>query len=230
MPVGYLMKWLASRLPATWQSELKRVQCRHQIKKGQFLTDEKEFGLLREWVTAGDWVLDVGANIGHYTCRLSEIVGPKGRVIAFEPVPETFELLAANMLRFPLRNVSLLNFAASESAISLGMNVPRFETGLYNYYMAHLTADDSDRQVLCVMIDGLNLPHRIQFVKIDAEGHELSVLRGMRGLLKRDRPVLVVEDNSSEVLAYLTDFGYASRTIESSSNRIFEPDRGRRRS
>ena len=223
MRIRDLPKWFASRLPTTCQSELKRLRFRHQIRKGKFVTDEKEFDMLGEWVSEGDWVLDIGANIGHYSCKLSDIVGLQGHVIAFEPVPETFELLAANVLHFRLQNVSLLNLAASDSARIVGMHIPKFETGLDNYYMANLTERNSDRQVLCMTVDGLNFPHRIRFAKIDAEGHELSVLKGMRNLLKRDRPILVVEDNSPDVIRYLLEFGYGSRTIEFSSNRIFEP-------
>ena len=69
---------------------LKRLYFGRQMKKRKFRTDEKEFDLLERWVTRGDWALDIGANVGHYTARLSEIVGISGRVITFEPVPETF--------------------------------------------------------------------------------------------------------------------------------------------
>ena len=216
-----LLKRIASKLPAHWQNELKRLHFGHQMRKGRFKTDEKEFDILEKWVSAGDWVLDIGANIGHYTCRLSEIVGPGGRVIAVEPVSETFELLAANVARLTLRNVTLLNIAASESSNVLGMHIPKFDTGLNNYYMAHLTEQTSDFQVLCLSIDGLDLPHLIRLVKIDAEGHELSVLKGMSGILNRNYPTLIVEDNSTEVTSYLAEFGYSSEKIEGSSNRIF---------
>ena len=218
-----LMKRLASKLPAGWQGELKRIQCSHQIKRGRFLTNEKEFEMLGEWVSDGDWVLDIGANIGHYSCKLSEIVGIQGRVIAFEPVPETFGLLSSNVLQFSLQNVSLLNLAASDFTEIVGMHIPKFNTGLDNYYMAHLTSEVSDRRILCASVDALDLPHRISLAKIDAEGHELQVLKGMKKLLERDRPTLIVEDNSPDVVGFLSEFGYRSRTIESSSNRIFEP-------
>ena len=49
-------------------------------------------------VSPRDWIVDVGANVGHYTKRLSELVGPKGRVIAFEPILETFSILSESAL------------------------------------------------------------------------------------------------------------------------------------
>ena len=223
MPIKNAMKSIASRLPKSWQNELKRRQFAREIRGGCFETDEKEYGLLSDWVSAGDWVLDIGANVGHYTAKLSELVGASGRVFAFEPVPETFELLAANMMRLPLRNVTLINMAASDSTSELGMDIPKFDSGLDNYYMANITSGASNLKILTVPVDCLNIKELIRFVKIDAEGHELSVLKGMVGLLKRDKPVLLVEDNSPELRTFIEKLEYSSRTLESSSNRIFEP-------
>ena len=95
-------KRIASRLSPGTQNEMKRLQFAHQIRTNSFYTDEAEFSRLEEWVSEGDWVLGVGANIGHYTMKLSALVGPSGRVIAFEPVPATFELLAANAAKSPV--------------------------------------------------------------------------------------------------------------------------------
>lgn len=217
-----LAKTIASKLPDRWQNELKRAQFGREIRRGGFYTDEKEYELLDRWVSDGDWVLDIGANIGHYTARLSELVGRSGRVVAFEPVPTTFELLAANMARLPLSNVTLLNIAASDSTGIVGMSIPKFDSGLNNFYMAHLTDRSSDLQIMTAAIDGLNIPGKVRLAKIDAEGHELPILVGMRNLLERDHPVLIVEDNSVEITSFLQALDYKHRRIDSSSNRIFE--------
>jgi predicted methyltransferase len=108
------IKKLASRLPSLWQQELKRLYYRCQIHRQTFETTEPEFLILDQLISAGDWVIDIGANVGHYTKRFSDLVGPQGRVIAVEPVPDTFALLAANVLLFQYRNVTLLNLAASD--------------------------------------------------------------------------------------------------------------------
>ena len=65
--------------------------------------------LFAEIVTPGMTVVDVGAHIGYYTTQFARLVGPEGRVIAFEPHPGNFELLAHNLAR--CRNVTLLNQA-----------------------------------------------------------------------------------------------------------------------
>lgn len=216
------LKRLAARLPRRWQQELKRRYFGRQIRNRSFRTDEAEFELLSAMVSTGDWVLDIGANLGHYTVRLSELVGAGGRVISFEPVPETFELLAANVALIPHRNVTLINAAASDSAGVCGMQIPKLDdSGLDNFYTAHLSAEPSSLNVLRIAVDSFSPPEPIRFVKIDAEGHELPALRGMQRLLERDHPILVVEDNSPEVSAYLVELGYSSEKIAGSSNRIF---------
>jgi FkbM family methyltransferase len=216
------LKRLASRLPLRHQQWLKRIHFGRQIRKGTFKTGEREFARLAEWVGDGDWVLDIGANVGHYTGRLSELVGASGRVIAFEPVPQTFELLAANAALFPSRNVTLLNVAASETTEVVGISIPMFETGLENYYVAHLVREGAELQVLCLTVDSLNIPRPVSLSKIDVEGHELSVLKGMENLIRRDYPVLIVEGRDAEVASYLESFGYVFEEAEGSPNRVFK--------
>ncbi len=217
-----LLKKLASLLPKRWQQELKRIYFARHISSRRFRTPEQEYEILPSLVSEGDWVLDVGANIGHYSARLSELVGPRGRVIAFEPVPQTFELLAANMALQPIRNITLINAAASDTTAVVGMEIPTFEDdGLENLYTAHLCSTSAQLGVLTVAIDSLQLPQPVRMVKIDAEDHELSVLKGMKGLLQRDHPTLIVEDNSPELAEYLLGFDYLSGTCAGSSNRIF---------
>lgn len=223
-----LLKRIAAKFPARWRQGLKRRYFGWQIGAGRFRADEPEFPLLDRYIRSGDWVLDVGANVGHYTVRLSELVGPSGRVIAFEPVTDTFELLAANMGKIGARNVTLMNAAVSETTSIAGMSMPKFDTGLDNYYMAQLVAGGGDFSVLCIPVDALELPRRVSLIKIDAEGHEMSVIRGMQALLRRDQPVLIVEDNVREVASYLRTMGYSAQKLEGSSNQIFLPVGDRR--
>ena len=120
------LKKLASHLPWLWQQELKRLHYRCQIHRQTFETTEPEFLVLDQLISSGDWVIDIGANVGHYTKRFSDLVGPQGRVIAVEPVPDTFALLAANVLLFQYRNVTLLNLAASDQTTVVGIQIPDF--------------------------------------------------------------------------------------------------------
>lgn len=218
-----LLKRIVSLLPRSWKNDLRRRHFARQVRKGRFVTGEEEFPLLEKWVQPGDWVLDIGANVGHYTKRLSEIVGAEGRVIAFEPVPETFRALCANTAYFRHRNLTLLNIGAMDRTYLANMKVPRFKTGLDNYYMATVTDEEPDVRALCVRVDDLGIKEKMSFVKIDVENQELAVLKGMRELILRDRPVLLVEDNNPAVVTYLEDLGYGSRIIGTSHNRIYSP-------
>lgn len=216
-----VIKNICSKLPQYYQQELKRHHFRRQISNGTFKSEEKEYNLLGRWVKKGDWVIDIGANVGHYTARLSEIVAETGRVIAVEPVPDTFELLAANTARLHYNNVTLLNVAASNSTGLHGIAVPKFDSGLYNYYRATITINNPSIAILSLSIDSLNLPERISLVKIDAEGHDLQVLIGMDRLLERDHPILIVEASSSDIAEHLNRFGYSFERINGSHNRVF---------
>jgi FkbM family methyltransferase len=220
------LKQVAARLPLRWQQEMKRHLFRWRIARHRYGADEPEVQLLGDLVNPGDWVLDVGANVGHYTLRLSELVGSQGRVLAFEPVPETFELLAAAACLAPFPNITLFNAAASSTTSLAGMSIPQGRTGLRNYYRARLGQGPPDVNALCLPIDGLELPVRVSLVKIDAEGHELSVLYGMTRLLERDRPVLLVEDSSQAIPAFLARFGYQMTREPGSVNCTYRVVRG----
>lgn len=218
MQMSNVLKRVAARFPRQIQHELRRHYYSWQIRRGRFATHEREFQMLESFVAAGDWAIDVGANVGHYASRLSKLVGPSGRVIAFEPVPRTFELLTANARQFPYPNVTLMNVALSDTPVVASMDVPTGEGGAY---LAHLTDHDTGLSVLCLPLDVISLPRPVRLVKIDAEGHELSVLRGMTRLLQRDRPALIAEVSHAESVEFLLRLGYTKEKLPGSPNCIF---------
>jgi FkbM family methyltransferase len=222
MKTNSIVAHLSSKLPAPVQAELKRLRYALQIRRGTFATDEPEFDRLEEWVRPGDWVLDVGANVGHYAKCLSDLVGAQGRVIAFEPTPATFSLLAANAQRFAHSNVTLINAAVSDKTSTVGLSIPKFDSGLDNFYEAQISAAaDSELSVMTLSVDALNLGHRIALVKIDAEDHEEFVLEGMAKLIERDHPVLIVETGLSAVVERLSALGYSHEKLPGSPNLLF---------
>ena len=68
-----LLKRLAAHLPADWQWNMRRRRYARQIRNNTFRTLEPEYDRLANWLHPGDWVIDIGANIGHYTKRMSEL-------------------------------------------------------------------------------------------------------------------------------------------------------------
>jgi FkbM family methyltransferase len=218
----YLLKRMVAMLPPSWQNELKRVWYRRQMRSGRFISPEPEYALLPHLVRSGDWAVDIGANVGHYTARLSELVGPEGRVIAFEPVPETFALLAANLQARGLTNVTLVNCAVSDMTGTVGMTIPVFDTGLKNLYEAHIAASSNcPLHVLAICLDDFHLSHRISLIKIDAERHEAFVLRGLQSILLRDRPTLIIETSADVIRRQMNELGYVVRKLPGSPNLLF---------
>lgn len=220
-----MLRYLFSYLPKTIQHELRRLRYGMQIRRKSFKTTEIEYSLLDKWIKHGDWVLDIGANVGHYSLRLSELVGKSGRVLVFEPVPSTVDLLASNISRSTYQNFSIFNVAVSNKTDLVGMVVPEDspESKNSNYYRAHISNNSNALNILSISIDSLNISHSIKLAKIDVEGHEIYVLKGMENLIKRDLPILLVEGDSSEVNNYLASLGYVGNRMQGSVNQVFEP-------
>jgi len=165
-------------------------------------------------------VLDIGANIGVYTLNFSKLVGPEGHVFAFEPMPDTFGFLCYNVMELQLRNVSLFNVAVSSQPGLVMMDLPTTQSGMQGHYEAKISGEGK-WPVWALNIDGLSLSRKISLVKIDVEGHEIHVLKGMRGLLDRDRPRILFEAQS-DAAEYLTSIGYTVRREPNSPNQIAE--------
>lgn len=219
--MNIFLKKIAARLPRRTRQSLKRRYFAAQLRRNRFQTDEPESEVASDYLEVGDWVLDIGANIGHYTLRFSNLVKESGRVIAFEPVPDTFELLAANVSFTGASNVTLINAAASNSTRVVGIEIPKFDFGLDNFYMAHLSTSAVGLQVLCLPVDSLDFKNKISLVKIDAEGHDYQVLQGMEKLLRRDHPTLIIEDCNADVLRFLEPFAYTMKKLPGSPNTVF---------
>jgi FkbM family methyltransferase len=137
------------------------------LEKHRFNSKEPEFNVIKAYISAGDCIIDIGANIGHYTKKFSDLVGNSGRVFAMEPVQATFALLSSNVQLFQFQNVTLLNCAVSKIVSTVGMKIPIAVTGLKNYQLASLDENEKELQVLTIPVDCLCIPNRVKLVKID---------------------------------------------------------------
>lgn len=164
-------------------------------------------------VKEGDVFVDVGAHIGYYTVLASQLVGEKGRVIAFEPDEENFKVLKKNTEN--LGNVVLYNCAVSDF------------TGKASFFLAdrsgnHSLIQNKDRikqtRVKVLKLD--DYVKKADWVKIDVQGAELEVLKGMQRLLKNKKMVLVVELEVEEGkekplhYEYLLSLGYSVKRVD----------------
>jgi FkbM family methyltransferase len=156
---------------------------------------------LQRLVRPGAVVVDAGANVGYVTALLARWVGPEGRVHSFEPVPETFDLLARAVRRLKLKQVRLHPQALSDAAGAADMRIPRYADGRENLYESTIeprSGADGDARV--VRIETVRLDDilgedagRVTFIKMDVEGHEERALAGAQAVLERARPALFVE-------------------------------------
>jgi FkbM family methyltransferase len=168
---------------------------------------------IAKYVAAGDTVYDIGANMGYVTLSLAKRVGPRGHVIAFEPVPTNFDLLQKNIAINPVSQVQALNVAASDRSGDALMRV----TG--NSSMASMVwhrneASARELNIKTVAIDNLvDAGHfgAPQFVKIDVEGSEGFVLQGMVRTVATAKPVIFLECSGvgrETTWRLLRDMGY----------------------
>jgi FkbM family methyltransferase len=164
------------------------------------LDDEPDLHVVRHLVAPGDTALDLGASIGTYTRFLSERVGPAGRVVSVEPVPETFAILSGNLRALKLANATALNVAVSGAEGWAAMEVPRLDWGGEDHYCARVVDERAgmggNRRVRVRTATADSIARemgRVDFVKMDVEGHELSVLDGADWLLREARPAWLIE-------------------------------------
>ena len=132
----------------------------------------------------GSVVVDVGANIGYHTLVLARVVGPSGRVFAFEPDPENFELLRKNVEMNGYRNTYLFRAAVSDRGGSTALFLSS-NTADHRTYQPPNQPRESVAVEACRLDDRLADLAALDFVKLDIQGFEWRALEGMRSLLER---------------------------------------------
>lgn len=176
---------------------------------------------LPQLVGTGDTCIDIGANLGYYTRTLSRLVGATGRVYAVEPMPPVLAVLRRNVSR--CRNVEILPYALGEEERTVSMaNASARETGYLGTGQNFVNDTGAAADVECTapMRRGSELfgaLERLDFIKCDIEGYELHVMREMRPLVERFRPMVLIEtggDNRPQVVALFEELGYAGYTLD----------------
>ncbi|HSX38024.1 MAG TPA: FkbM family methyltransferase [Chlamydiales bacterium] len=156
---------------------------------------------------------DIGANWGHHSLYLASKPGFKGKIVAFEPVPDTFEDLVSVVDQTALHSViQCKQIALSDKSGTLNMSFPdAISSG-----MARLDPNGKGPLVQMDALDHLKLGVDPDVIKLDAEGEEANILRGASQLIRRCKPMIIFEsfrevDNASAALErfrLLADLGY----------------------
>lgn len=152
--------------------------------------------IIQKFVKPGMTVVDVGANIGYLTLLMAKIVGPKGNVYAVEPGRDNLSCLRKNIELNGVTNVNILPFAAGAERQSRNLYLRK--AGTLHSLHENDQAVVETMQVQVVPLDEIVQEKQIDFVKIDVEGGEIEVLRGMRKILQFHPELrLIVEWNPS---------------------------------
>lgn len=159
---------------------------------------EKELGnLVKKVVRPNDVFIDIGANIGYFSI-LSATISPSVRVISFEPVKDLFKKMKENFSINDCKNIEAINAAAGEINERRELFISNADNlGMSSFHQPENYSGRKEK-VEVVSIDnwfktsGLS---KIDLVKLDIEGSELAALKGMKGVLEKQKPVLLVEIN-----------------------------------
>ena len=154
--------------------------------------DRRELELVREHLRDGDFV-DVGAHVGLYAVTAARAT--RGRVLAFEPNPSAREQLERNLELNGCENVIVLPAAVADRAGHALLHVPASPDPSFSSLSGGRFAEGEPVHVAVTTVDTevARLELRPTVVKVDVEGGELGVVRGMERTLRDHRPVLLVE-------------------------------------
>jgi FkbM family methyltransferase len=201
------------------------------IVRGRYEQDEIRY--LRTLLKAGDTVIDAGAHIGFFTMQIAAMVGPAGKVYAFEPFGPNAELLEQSVVENRFSDRVVFQQAALGSAS--GTATLTFPVETLNSGGAYLLRDGTlplagnlRKSVPLVALDDVALRRPVRLIKMDVEGAEPQVIRGAARLLKEDRPIILSELHptqlerasgvgANEFLAEVRAFGYRAHLLQGSA-------------
>jgi FkbM family methyltransferase len=198
---------IAVRIPHIEQRKRLTVRCREHlglIVKGAKAYERKYVDALRALIEVDQTVFDVGANIGFYSVLFSSWVGPRGRVIAYEPDPSNLDLLQRN-----LRLNNCENVVVRPAALTTKRGTEAFSIDRVTRLTGHLgagatfgaTTFGAGKEDL-MTVPTSSLDDEVKefgapaVIKMDIEGGEYNALAGGAELLANRRPIIVSEMNS----------------------------------
>lgn len=205
----------------------------------------RKYGFVRNVVKGNVLnIVDVGANLGHMSILFRKVFGARANIIAFEPFPKSYELLRKNSVNFGFKAFSfgigsecgrhlmhqeIPSTTSLRQDTSIITNLGRTSFRPARIFDFEATVQCELRQGDEVMVEmGLT---SVDLLKIDVEGMECEVLRGLNSTIERFKPVIMIElnglyfnenDNLSEVLSKLSDSGYTIYTQHRSNLKIWD--------
>jgi len=150
--------------------------------------------LLMNVVRPGDTTVDIGGNEGMISLLLSRLVGADGHVVAFEPNPGPRGIFEANLVRNQIANVTVHPCGLGDEPGVLPLFVPHMNSGEGSFGVPAYDGDQGTVVECSVRVgDEVLAGASPAVIKIDVEGFELHVLRGLRATIARSYPLIVME-------------------------------------
>ena len=177
--------------------------------------------LLHETLKAGMNVVDIGSNIGYYALLEARLIGSQGKVFAIEPMKENAAQLAVNIEANGYENVLIHEIGIANRNGTADINV----SAKSNWHSLNpVPWPTQKRSVTVSTLDDLlrrYAPAHVDLVRMDLEGYEIVVIKGMRWTLRKYRPRLLVELHphlvgSGAIIEYLRaleDLGYGAEWL-----------------
>jgi FkbM family methyltransferase len=212
--LGFSSQTVARRHGLAWSLDLAEGIDLSIYLLGRF--EPSTVRLYSRLVKPGDTVLDIGANIGAHTLPLAELVGARGRVVAFEPTGYALRKMRANIdlnpglaTRISVQQVMLIADGGKPLATRLYSSWPLVEVAgeVHQDHQGQLM--DTGGAVAMTLDEALRRldVRAVDFIKMDVDGHEYGVLRGGKATLAAHKPPILME-----LAPYL--FDPASRELE----------------
>ena len=198
------------------------------IVRGHYELDEVRY--TRGVLKPGDTAIDAGAHIGFFTVQMASIVGPEGRVYAFEPFDANAELLERSI--YENRFADRIVFRRAAVGAATGTATLTFPVETLNTGGAYLLRDgtpalagNQTKNVPVVALDDLPIRRPVRMIKMDVEGAEPLVMKGAAALLQTDRPVVLSELHPTQLerasgtgadafLSAMRTIGYRAHLLE----------------
>lgn len=177
--------------------------------------------MILRFLNPGELAVDVGANIGQNSSVMALATGPQGRVVAFEPHPPIGDVLQRNIDRWSKYSLAPIKLIRKGLSAEPG-TATLFEPGEFGSNMGAASLEDpgdatGEIEIELTTLDQGFAGQEIGVMKLDVEGHELSVLQGATKLLQRQAiREIIFEDFQSQpspVTLLLESFGYEVRLL-----------------
>ena len=196
-PTPVTVRFRAADLAIADMSSFKLVLDKDDISVSRSILGTKDYefhlrGLVERVLKPGMTAIDVGANVGFYTMLFASIVGPAGRVLAFEPNSENNRLILLSKCENGFDHVQLFPLALSDfTGAAYFSPMIGSNGGLMPNTPATLKHPNC-LVVPCQPLDDIFQDH-VDFIKVDIEGAEYRALLGAKKILQQYRPVVTTE-------------------------------------